>query len=398
MRVALITNFAASRKEPLVAMMDRVHQGFVDSGLPEPFIRFNFADGMIVSFSSVDRVLKRHPELARFVTEASPAPQLNIRAARRLSNGPLSPGAGDVVPYATLQAIAAGVPRSFPFHGVAIHFHAPEFGEVMPIPNYAAEMMSGILISDSWWVNGRQRSLSSCRVVEVETGDKKLPTPSGPLATVLAACGKARKTIQAPYPGQLGPGPVPAVRLPSGWNAPSVNPELAIAVKAIAVKYRDRLPEIVKQAGLPHDLPELAEVLRLATSAVHAGPKKPALERVFKPMGYGVRGGTAGETGSFSLRRKTAANSTLELTLDCGTWSHSLLAIFKVWGLGWKATLTIPPTEKAVGGGQYPIGDAEQWQKIVENMGTLVAELERTFVPEIEAVTGPSPEWYQPES
>jgi hypothetical protein len=397
MRVALITNFAASRKEPLVSMMDRVHQGFVDSGLPEPFIRFNFADGGIVSFSSVDRVLKRHPELARFVTEASPAPQLGIAGARRLSNGPLSPGAGDVVPYATLQAIAAGVPRSFPFHGVAIHFHSPEFGEVMPISTPAAEMMSGILIADSWWVNGRQRSLSSCSVVEVEPGAKKLPSPSGPLATVLAACGKARKTIQAPYPGQLGPGPVPAVRLPTGWNSPSVNPELAIAVKAIAVKYRDRLPEIVKQAGLPHDLPGHAEMSQVALG-VHAGPKKPALERVFKPMGYSVRGGTAGETGSFSLHRRTAANSTLELTLDCGTWSHSLLAIFKVWGLGWKATLTIPPTEKAVAGGQYPIGDAEQWQKIVENMGTLVAELERTFVPEIEAVTGPSPEWYKPES
>lgn len=66
--------------------------------------------------------------------------------------------------------------------------------------------------------------------------------------------------------------------------------------------------------------------------------------------------------------------------------------------MGWKATLTIPPTEKAVVGGQYPIGDAEQWQKIVENMGTVVAELERTFVPEIEAVTGPLPKWYHPES
>jgi hypothetical protein len=398
MRVALITNFAASRKEPLVAMMDRVHQGFVDSGLPEPFIRFNFADGGVVNFSSVDRVLKRHPELARFVTEASPAPQLGIAGARRLSNGPMSSGAGERVPYATLQATAAGAPRSFPFHGVAIHFHSLEFGEVMPIATPAAEMMSGVLITDSWWVNGRNRSLSSCSVVEVEPGDKKLPLPSGPLATVLAACGKARKTIQAPYPGQLGPGPVPAVRLPTGWNSPSVNPELAIAVKAIAVKYRDRLPEIVKQVGLPHDLPGHAEMIRLASSGVHAGPKKPALERVFKPMGYSVRGGTAGETGSFSLRRRTAANSTLELGLDCGTWSHSLLAIFKVWGLGWKATLTIPPTEKAVAGGQYPIGDAEQWQKIVENMGTLVAELERTFVPEIEAVSGPSPEWYQPES
>ena len=235
MRVALITNFVASRKEPLVAMMDRVHQGFIDSGLPEPFIRFNFADGGVVNFSSVDRVLKRHPELARFVTETSPAPQLGIPGARRLSNGPVSPGAGEAVPYATLQAIAAGVPRSFPFHGVAIHFHAPEFGEVMPIATPAAEMMSGILISDSWWVNGRQRSLSSCSVVEVEPGDKKLPMPSGPLATVLAACGKARKTIQAPYPGQLGPGPVPAVRLPSGWNSPSVNPELAVSMKTTSL-------------------------------------------------------------------------------------------------------------------------------------------------------------------
>jgi hypothetical protein len=43
MRVALLTSFAAGRKEPLVAMMDRVRQGFLDSGLPEPFVRFNFA-------------------------------------------------------------------------------------------------------------------------------------------------------------------------------------------------------------------------------------------------------------------------------------------------------------------------------------------------------------------
>ena len=85
MRVALLTTYTASRKEPLVAVMDRVHQGFLDAGL-QPFIHFNFADGGVVSFSSVDRVLKRHPELERFVTEASPAPQLRIPGARRLSN------------------------------------------------------------------------------------------------------------------------------------------------------------------------------------------------------------------------------------------------------------------------------------------------------------------------
>jgi hypothetical protein len=43
-------------------------------------------------------------------------------------------------------------------------------------------------------------------------------------------------------------------------------------------------------------------------------------------------------------------------------------------------------------GAQYPIGDAGQWQKITENPGALVAELERTFVPDIEAAAGTSPD------
>jgi len=410
MRVAILTTYTASRKEPLVAMMDRVHQGFLDAGL-QPFIHFNFADGGVVSFSSVDRVLKRHPGLERFVMEASPAPQLKIPGARRLSNGPLSRGANEAIPYATLQAIAAGVPRSFPFHHLAIHFNSAEFGELMvmgaPAPGVAAgamvmgviapEMMAGVLISDNWWVNARQRSLTACRFTEVELGAKKLPEPTGPLATVLAACGKARKTIQAPLPGTLGPGPLPGVRLPTGAVIPSANPEVLAAVKAISVKYRDSMAAIVARAGMPHDLPGNAEMSDLA-KGVNSGPKKPALERVFKPMGYSVSGGTGSAMGSFHLRRRTAANSTLELDLETGTWFHAVMAMFFVYGLGWKATLILPPTQKTVPGCQYPIGDAEQWEKVVGNLGALVAELERTFVPEVEAATGPSPEWYQPES
>lgn len=395
MRVALLTTFAASRKEPLVTMMDRVHQGFVDAGL-QPFIRFNFADGGVVSFSSVDRVLKKHPELERFVTEASPAPQLGIAGVRRLSNGPLSQGANEEVSYETLQAIAAGVPRSTPFHHVSIHFHSPEFGEMMAFGPLSAQMIAGVLIGDSWWVNGRQRSLSACRFAEVELSAKKLPEPSGPVVTVLAGCGKARKTVQAPLPDTMGPGPLPGFRLPTGIVMPSAKPGVVATVKAISVKYRDTMAEIVARARLPHDLPDHTEMLDLSKGA-NAGPKKPTLERVFKPMGYSVSGGTGSATGSFRLRRRTAANSTLELNLDTGTWFHFVMAMFMVYGLGSKATLVLPPTQKAAVGAQYPIGNAEHWQKVVENLGALVAELERTFVPEVEAATGPSPEWYQPE-
>ena len=72
MRVALITTFAATRKEPLVEMMNRVHQGFLDAGLGEPAIRFSLGDGLLGGVSAVDRVLKRHPELERFLTQTEP--------------------------------------------------------------------------------------------------------------------------------------------------------------------------------------------------------------------------------------------------------------------------------------------------------------------------------------
>jgi hypothetical protein len=48
--------------------------------------------------------------------------------------------------------------------------------------------------------------------------------------------------------------------------------------------------------------------------------------------------------------------------------------------------------------GQFPIGGPDRWRQIVENLAQLVAALDRSFVPEVEAVLGPSPEWFQPET
>ena len=372
-------------------MMDRIHQAFLDTGLGEPVIRFNFGDWMVTGVSSVDRVLKRHPELDRFVTTASPMP--GIPGARRISNGPMSPSAGEAMPYTTLQSIAAGVPRSFPFHSVAIQLYSPEFGEFAPPAPNSAEMMSGVLLADSWWVNGRNRSLSACTVVEADPAGAKLPSPAAAVASVLAACGKVKRTVQAPLAGEAEAASAPRVRMPAGPTIASVNPETAHAVRAIVLDYRARLKQVVERAALPHELPPPGSEALRATLGVTSGPRKPALERVFKPMGYICRGGS----GTFSLRRRTTGHLTAQLDLDVGTWGRSVLAMFMVWGLGFKAALVLPVSTSAVVGAQYPIGDAAQWQKIVENLAALVAELDRSFVPEIEAAAGPSPEWYQPE-
>jgi hypothetical protein len=339
--------------------------------------------------------LKCHPELSRFVTSAVALPL--IPGSRRITNDPLSPAAGEALPFATLHAIAAGVPRSFPFHDIAIHFQSPAFGELSPPSAGLVEMMCGVLVSDSWWVNGRNRSLSACTLVESDLASKKLPPFPEKVAAVLAALGKAKRTVQAPLASTTreAAAPVPGVRTPAGGMIASANPEAARAVQTIISDYRARIQEIVERAKLPHLLPAPGiEAYRDVALGATAGPKKPALQREFKPMGYTCQGAS----GTFTLRRRTAANLTVELHLDVGTWSHKVIAMYRVWGLGFKGLITIPVSANAIVAGQYPIGDADRWQKIVENYGAMVRELDRSLVPEIEAAAGPSPEWYQPDA
>ncbi len=372
MRVAMHISFVASKKEALAEMVGRVQQAFLDAGLSEPSIRFTLLDSTR-GVSAVNRVLKRHPEMERFLEVSSPKP--GFPEVRRLSNATT----GEAAEYSTIHAIAAGVPRSYPFNGVGMHFHAPAFGErLIGLPKIG-HSLPGVMVTDNWWVTGRQRSLSIYAVVEADEGDKKLPPNPEPVDAVIKACGKVRRTEQVP------------ILAPGGGTVPSIPPANAGAVKAIVADYRARIKEVVERAGLPHDLPPAAEI-RLQNLGVIAGPRKPALETAFKPMGYSCRGGS----GVFHLTRRTSGNLTAELYLDVGKWSHQVSAIFLVQGAGFKASLAIPVAPQDVPHGQYPIGDAAQWQKIVENLAAMVRELDHGFVPAIEQAAGPSPAWYQP--
>ncbi len=52
-------------------------------------------------------------------------------------------------------------------------------------------------------------------------------------------------------------------------------------------------------------------------------------------------------------------------------------------GVGFKTPLILfRPVQTPWPGAQYPIGDAEQCSKIVDNLAAVVKELDRTFVPD----------------
>jgi hypothetical protein len=266
--------------------------------------------------------------MARFL--ATNSPMKGLPEVRRFSNTV----SGEAAAFSSIQAIAAGIPRAFPFHNATIHFHAPVFGEFVPGVSAIGDALAGVTVSDSWWVNGRNRSLFAVTIVEADPGSKKLPTIPEPVAAVIAACGNTKGTVQVPL--------TPAE--PQSQLSPaSASPEAVAAVRRIVAEYRGRLKEIVERAAPPHDLPPIAELLR-DSLWIASGSRRPALEQAFKPLGYTCRG----ESGTFSLRRKTQANLTAQLYLDVGTWSRHVTAIFQILGVGFKASMTIPVAVRAL--------------------------------------------------
>ncbi|MCC6367072.1 MAG: hypothetical protein IT165_26425 [Bryobacterales bacterium] len=383
MLVALMTNFQTNRKEALALLLERIHDAFRDTGHPQLFLRFTLSDSPVPgSASIVDRVLKRFPQLERFVTNSALLP--GGPAIREITNRTGSPAANESVEFATLRAVAEGVPRSFPLHNVTVRFETPMFGEALPPGLAAAGMTPGITAGDAWWVNGRMRSLSALTIVDADPSARGLPPLPAPVATVLGACGKVKNTLQLPQASR--PAEAPA--------APPVASAETRSATAIVQDYRARLAEIVERAALPHDLPPAQEAIRNTRLGETTGPKKPILVRAFKPLGYDCQAGH----GTFTLRRRTPGNLTVEISLDVGTWSRSITAHFRVLGLNFKGVLSLPVSKRAIGNLQYPIGDAERWRRIVENLAALTRELDRGFVPALEAAAGRSPKWYRPES
>jgi hypothetical protein len=388
MLLALHTSFTASRKEPLAEVVDRIHTAILAAGFGEPHIQFVFSDAPVAGgVSSVDRALKRMPQLERFSQRLAVSP--GTYEMKALSNRPNPGETADSADFATLLEIARGVPRSFPFHVISLHFSVPAFSASTTLPSIQGGLAPGITVNDSWWVNGRNRSVSALTMIEADPSAKKLPKPPEPIATLLAACGKVKKTIQAP----VAMGAEPQQR-----SFDAASPEIAQKIRAFVQDYRTRILEIIDRASLPHDLPPNQEARTTTSLGLTSGPRKPELVRNFKPIGYDCRG----SSGAFTLRRRTPANLTIELLLDVGTWGKQILAIFRVQGMvndiGFKATLPLPVARRAIVGGQYPIGDADRWRHIVENLAALAAELDRSFVPAIEAISGPAPDWYQPEN
>ncbi len=381
MKLFVRQEYRASRKEPFGAMLRRIYEGLGQGGVPVQY-RFNFADHMVQGMvSSVARAVKKFPYLAPLVTTEPLPPILRVKETDRMGP-PAIRGDATSLEFAQLAEIADGLPRSLPFRLADVRFYTDEFGKAPATvdtersaddPLLRGHFNTGIRASDTWWVNGRNRHLGAAFVVEVAERSRKVPLPAGALGAFLATLGKARTVAQFPIQETDG-GEKVVVKGKS--QAP---PELV----ALAERLRERMPELIAAAQMPHAIE--------SARAEHAmSPLKPALEKHFKPMGYATKGGS----GIFTMRRRTAGNHVVEVSLDVGTWSRHLTGHFHVYLPDFQIRLPMPASAD-LNAMQCDIGDAERWEKLVENMAAFTAHLDREVVPEVEKVAGPAPEWFE---
>jgi len=92
-------------------------------------------------------------------------------------------------------ALADGMPRSLPFHAVIVQFRHADFDGTSPESSRPAPAF-GVIVHDSWWVNGRTRNLSAAYSVDVYGAAKKLPDPPASVRPILDAFGKPRNRRQ----------------------------------------------------------------------------------------------------------------------------------------------------------------------------------------------------------
>src|SRR5579864_4953337 len=179
MDVLIQYTYRASKKEPFGALLRRIHDGLHQASLPVSY-DFTFADPPVAGgVSAVDRAVKKFPQLAAMVTSESLPGLLGVTQK--------AIGGSDTdIPFHALAEVADGLPRSLPFHSATVRFTGPAFGGGETLP------LTGIIAADSWWVNGRQRRLVACFILDVAESAPKTrgaataPAPDGPVAVFLA--------------------------------------------------------------------------------------------------------------------------------------------------------------------------------------------------------------------
>lgn len=368
-------------------------------GVPYAGVYFQFAHS---DEKVLDRMVKEFPLLDQF--RSSDASSLMTPGAR-LTNLALDADSNRLKPpmRATdelldgLANVCRGVPRRFPVQHLSIIFAELQWGDgwlsVVPEqyvvsndrmpPMFAAmqRFTSSITYSNMWWVSGRKQSLD-IKLVGAPLSENA-NAPAVP-ARALELVGRFAKINSKSF--TLLP------LNPSAHFAPETTPfseEKVRECASLTASAKTALAERIANQQLPFAL--AANLQEQIAAARETGvPKKEILAKALKPLGY-KHSGKLGGQGVIGFEKTTKNHTRLTLEFDFGTWLPRFdVPTLQIAGASWGQLINVPFCE---GIGSFAIVTRTDFEQAAANVASQLEELERSYIPALESLMGPSPAW-----
>lgn len=344
---------------------------------------FYLADSPIAGgVSSIKRILKRFPELDKYVFEHEEKIGNETHTYLVLSNfpnddyfqmgGSVVEGKNkDNIRFEILLEIIEGIPRKLPLHKAVFLFDQLNWSQKVNVINEHVYNMSSILYANNWWMPKRDISLFANVSVSESANEKDCLQPlSDELNHTLLQLGTIKKkSLQC----LLNQGE--KAKFETVWY------ECNQLISSFRKNMVNNNPFV-----FPHALIENHEHFTTL-------PRKQTVSKMMKKLGY-KHLPKEGFHGVIVYGKLTKQNHRILLEFDSGRGFFDLRCNFILEGPYWKHRMEELPCRPNSYGDFFPIPDIETLEKVVENFSVVIQYLEETIVKDIEKLYGPAPKWF----
>lgn len=393
MRIFKIYEYKISRKDNLSEWFDKIQKVVEQYQFNEGHNWFCLEENFFQGVSAIDRLKKKDPNMIKYEMEAKEIHDPDLRRKKALTNCKdgfhelVNPnGVHESIDFPAIRNIAEKIPRSYPFHEALFIFddidwfqtgerrEAAKLLDINFFPGVHQNLSSRIVFKSSWWVTGRQLTLNAA--VEVPVSKSGNPEEIK-LPDTIHSIGKIDRVSTVIIPDDL-----------TYARLKKMQPKVDEIIKNYSSLEFDKMLE--DKGVLPHSLPSQFDLAGELNT-----PFKKSLTAQFKPMGYSY--GTFFH-GIYTFVKRTKSDHQITLAFDTGRMKEALSCTMVIESPFWKHRLDLP---SAVGKeqvhfsrGHFPIPDEGMKEKVIANFKAAAAYLEETFVPEIESLYEPAPEWF----
>lgn len=396
MRLRRTIHFKLPKTETLTNVFSRLVEMLGHHGCTKPIIVFRLENMPGGRSNACARVTKTFPKMGCFqqteIDKVFPKESVLV-----LTNRPSASNGISVVPIQlaeieTLEQIANGVPKSYPFFWAEFLFAGVSFldCETKTTAQSVADFLSvtgdslacadipNVYLKNGYTPSGRRCELKVTIEQPMPAFDLKSIPDFGKASDFIASLGKVGLTHTS---------------LVLSEEEDKKIDSLYDQSQKFYAEYESTVANHINRISFPHDLP--APSWEMAMSGFEkVGSLKEPLVEVFRAMGYRYEPKQSGR-GEYCLQKRTPRGNLIKLSLDTGFMTKSVSAGLYLSGLGLRYNFSLLPiSAKLTSISQYPILDLEHWRKIVENLGAVVDYLESQIIPGIDEIWGQCPLWY----